>query len=723
MSRPPTTETKDMPRHPKPSELSLQQTQNGGSGSNGAHTSQQSSPMNLQGVDLGSFGGDFQHDVASGLTPLPQEKPTYPQPQSPPGSPRQHNRDTSFLSSFKSKKSSPKEDQKKDTRQGKNDKDDYRPNTGSMSKIYHLRNNPGSTPELSLLGSNENIQKQSSESETPALPSRPQPTPKQSEDGTNSKQKRSNNVIPRFGRKQSIRRDSSSKPRPSFANGVQNGDSKAQSKDSLDAGPKTAPLHSDWPGSEARMKGKEKDRRGASAERAPAPAAESDDNLSRSVPKDSKGKGGGFMGRVGKMMGKGARHILDRTPSNDGKIPDSEYVIKVINLPLVEQTRATRISKDLASCRDKTEYWMPALPWRCIDFLNTNCEEEGLYRIPGSGPQVKHWQRRFDEKGDIDLLDEEVGDTNEIASMLKAWFRELPTEVMPQHLQKELATALEKENPNYKNVGQEAPQLLRDTLSELSPFNYYLLFAITCHLSLLLTNKDRNKMDLNNLAVCVGPCLNLDRWLFNYLVGDWRHCWQGCFTEKEYLNIEKMVEEGHDPERLQQKNAGDEQSLDNNSVWSSTIDDRSMQDERALSSGSSNKPVSSYEARSISHGNLNSLHDRKNENKLPQTYKPIGGQGYSNGSVGLGIEQEIQRPSTAQGAGPPNNMTGMNGGVMDQSGPTNKSRSNSHTPKIGTGHNRSRSDVPVTPIKINADYGYPVRPPSRSASRQSARRG
>lgn len=26
-----------------------------------------------------------------------------------------------------------------------------------------------------------------------------------------------------------------------------------------------------------------------------------------------------------------------------------------------------------------------------------NCESEGLYRVPGSGPQVKKWQRRFDQ--------------------------------------------------------------------------------------------------------------------------------------------------------------------------------------------------------------------------------------------------------------------------------------------------------------------------------------
>ena len=30
-------------------------------------------------------------------------------------------------------------------------------------------------------------------------------------------------------------------------------------------------------------------------------------------------------------------------------------------------------------------------------FLNfKGCEEEGLYRVPGSGKEVKHWQRRFD---------------------------------------------------------------------------------------------------------------------------------------------------------------------------------------------------------------------------------------------------------------------------------------------------------------------------------------
>lgn len=80
-------------------------------------------------------------------------------------------------------------------------------------------------------------------------------------------------------------------------------------------------------------------------------------------------------------------------------LDDEHYQIKVINLPLVEQTRLTRISKRLEDSRDKTEFWMPAFPWRAIDYLNyKGCEVEGLYRVPGSGPQIKKWQRKFDER-------------------------------------------------------------------------------------------------------------------------------------------------------------------------------------------------------------------------------------------------------------------------------------------------------------------------------------
>ncbi len=96
------------------------------------------------------------------------------------------------------------------------------------------------------------------------------------------------------------------------------------------------------------------------------------------------------------LFGKNSRSgsTTDREPVVD----DEHYVLKVINRPLVEQTRLTRISKRLEDSRDRTEFWMPAFPWRAIDYLNyKGTDVEGLYRVPGSGPQIKKWQRRFDE--------------------------------------------------------------------------------------------------------------------------------------------------------------------------------------------------------------------------------------------------------------------------------------------------------------------------------------
>ena len=85
------------------------------------------------------------------------------------------------------------------------------------------------------------------------------------------------------------------------------------------------------------------------------------------------------------------------------------------------------------------------------------------------------------------------------------------------------------------------PQLLIDELSNLPPFNYYLLFAITCHLSLLLAHSEKNKMDFRNLCICFQPCMKIDAFCFKFLVCDWRDCWKGCKTEAQYIEQEYML--------------------------------------------------------------------------------------------------------------------------------------------------------------------------------------
>ncbi|KAK2019885.1 RhoGAP domain-containing protein [Colletotrichum eremochloae] len=265
---------------------------------------------------------------------------------------------------------------------------------------------------------------------------------------------------------------------------------------------------------------------------------------------NSSSQNGGFFGGLksgrdmisNRLFGKNTRS--GSTTEREPVIDDEHYVLKTINLPLVEQTRRTRISKRLEDSRDKTEFWMPAFPWRAIDYLNyKGCDVEGLYRVPGSGPQIKKWQRRFDEEYDVNLFEQpDLYDINIIGSMLKAWLRELPDELFPKAAQERVA----RECAGYETV----PPLLVEELSNLSPFNYYLLFAITCHLSLLLAHSDKNKMDFRNLCICFQPCMKIDAFCFRFLVCDWRDCWKGCKNEAKFIEQEYQLFDQPPPKGL-----------------------------------------------------------------------------------------------------------------------------------------------------------------------------
>lgn len=74
---------------------------------------------------------------------------------------------------------------------------------------------------------------------------------------------------------------------------------------------------------------------------------------------------------VGKA-GKGFFSKLTRSSSSNERVlptPEEEHTVRILNMPLIDQTRITRIAKSYDHCKDKTEFWMPALPWRCIEYV------------------------------------------------------------------------------------------------------------------------------------------------------------------------------------------------------------------------------------------------------------------------------------------------------------------------------------------------------------------
>lgn len=149
----------DMPRQskPKPAGLKINSKVDVAVRKGDGSPDPKSSPMNLQGIDLSSFGGDIGMDGAA-LPPLPQSPPI-PQLE-------EQYLDTPKASTSAAKNRTASESEVKETRsqiRHAKDDDELRPTSSSMSKIYHLRKNPGSTPELSLVGSKESVRKQSIE--------------------------------------------------------------------------------------------------------------------------------------------------------------------------------------------------------------------------------------------------------------------------------------------------------------------------------------------------------------------------------------------------------------------------------------------------------------------------------------------------------------------------------------------------------------------------------
>ncbi|KAL1958294.1 hypothetical protein VTO42DRAFT_4611 [Malbranchea cinnamomea] len=601
------------------------------------------------------------HTDDSNPPPTPDITAIPPFPPSPKDASSKHGRETSksFFSSFKSSKSSHRT-QPSDVSSGQ--LSDQKPVSRGSSKDRSLyksgrARNESSTDLPRAIGSREG-RDDAARPDTASHSNKPEDT-LQSYKLVNKKSKGRFNLLTRT---RSIRHDDQSLPtRPSTARRPSNGIkvieeiSAPQPQEPL----KTAPLQNERAFREAM----ESSVRNRSADRPQTKDGNTHNKKERSYAssvmptsltssslvtnlKHTSANATKTLGRAGKeWFGKITR---GGSSVERDTVTDDNYVCKVINLPLVEQCRLTRISKRLQDSKDKTEYWMPALPWRCIDYLNyKGCEEEGLYRVPGSGRDVKHWQRRFDTELDINLFDEpELYDINTIGSMFKAWLRELPDEIFPRETQ----AKIEEQCAGATTV----PQMLKDELSKLPPFNYYLLFAITCHLSLLHSYVDKNKMDYRNLCICFQPCMKIDAFCFQFLVCDWKNCWQGCWTEKEYLEkeleYERQMKEEAEKLRLQQL---EEQQL----VYTKTLGMTSPVQERApYSLGSKN-------------------HNGNNTNRTTR--------GRSKSSV-----RDENMPPTSRSTSPPK-----------------RSRKKSPPGNIDSSHSRSTSQLPelgppLSPIQI-----------------------
>ncbi len=196
----------------------------------------------------------------------------------------------------------------------------------------------------------------------------------------------------RFGlinRSRSIKTDDQSRPKPSTPQRLDLSSPTSPNRDPQFSQPmKTAPLRNNL---RERAFGEPigSSHRNRSADRPPVPSERSQENFpprnnrpggslaNSNSFKEGPGThllsnlhqtGRGAADRLGKA-GKGIFGRITRSGSSHERelVTDDNYTCSTINLALVKQTRRTRIAKRLELSKDKTEFWMPALPWRCIE--------------------------------------------------------------------------------------------------------------------------------------------------------------------------------------------------------------------------------------------------------------------------------------------------------------------------------------------------------------------
>lgn len=154
---------------------------------------------------------------------------------------------------------------------------------------------------------------------------------------------------------------------------------------------------------------------------------------------------------------------------------------------------------------------LPAVVYRCIQYLDAKgaVTEEGIFRLSGSNVVIKSLKERFDNEGDVNLLaDEQYHDIHAVASMLKAYLRELPTSILTRDLHLDFVAVTEMNSQGEKIAA------LSELVTRLPQANATLLKYLIAFLIKVINHADQNKMTVRNVGIVFSPTLTIPAPVF-----------------------------------------------------------------------------------------------------------------------------------------------------------------------------------------------------------------
>lgn len=96
---------------------------------------------------------------------------------------------------------------------------------------------------------------------------------------------------------------------------------------------------------------------------------------------------------------------------------------------------------------------LPAPVFRCIEYLEHRqaATEEGIFRLSGANLTIKALKEKFNSEGDVKLIQEsQYYDVHAVASLLKAYLRDLPESVLTQAMQTEFINAMGRSHTLFR---------------------------------------------------------------------------------------------------------------------------------------------------------------------------------------------------------------------------------------------------------------------------------
>ncbi|KAJ7583149.1 Rho GTPase activation protein [Mycena floridula] len=171
--------------------------------------------------------------------------------------------------------------------------------------------------------------------------------------------------------------------------------------------------------------------------------------------------------------------------------------------PVADKGRPT-FGVGLAEQMARDDVEVPLIVSKCCEAIEKHgLESQGIYRVIGTSTKIQALKQRLDK--DLDAVDLDTPEwssgINNVASVLKLWFRELPDSLLTVALHQGFINAAKIENERLRHIR------LHERVNDLPDANYSTLKYFFGHLYRINQHATENSMTMQNLATVFGQTL------------------------------------------------------------------------------------------------------------------------------------------------------------------------------------------------------------------------